>query len=111
MIANTPADQVEHHPCPECEALAGSPCGTGAGKVAANYHTGRFATVPSLKAGLTVKAPADRNPGKRWVQGKPVPVVAEAMPGAAIRIGYARCSAVGPELQSQLDMLARAEGG
>jgi DNA invertase Pin-like site-specific DNA recombinase len=77
--------------------------------VAANYHTGRFALVPALKAELTVKTPADRNPGKPWKQGAPVVQAPEATPGAAIRIGYARCSTVGQELQSQLDMLARAD--
>ncbi|MFK0290029.1 recombinase family protein [Streptomyces sp. NPDC090442] len=108
MTTNHPADQVERHPCPKCDAPAGSPCRTATGKVAANYHTGRFALVPALKAELTVKTPADRNPGKPWTEGKPARV-AEATPGAAIRIGYARCSTVGQELQSQLDMLARAD--
>ncbi|MFE9723496.1 recombinase family protein [Streptomyces sp. NPDC005794] len=104
----TPAEQVERHDCPKCQAPAGSPCRTGAGKVAANYHTGRFALVPALKAELTVKTPADRNPGRAWTQGAPV-AQAEGKPGAAIRLGYARCSTVGQELQSQLDALAGAQ--
>ncbi|MEU2853447.1 recombinase family protein [Streptomyces syringium] len=109
MTTNTTsAEQVERHACPKCEAPAGSPCRTTTGKVAANYHTGRFALVPALKAELAVKTPADRNPGKAWRQGAPVVQSPEEAPGAAIRIAYARCSTVGQELQSQLDMLARA---
>ncbi|MEU3598847.1 recombinase family protein [Streptomyces sp. NPDC006798] len=109
MTTNIPAEQVERHDCPKCTAPAGSPCRTTTGKVAANYHTGRFVLVPSLKAELTVKTPADRNPGKPWKAGDPVPVRPVATPGAAIRVGYARCSTVGQELQSQLDGLARAQ--
>ncbi|MGW1976271.1 zinc finger domain-containing protein [Streptomyces sp. NPDC001889] len=105
----TPAEQVERHDCPKCQAPAGSPCRTGAGKVAAGYHTGRFALVPASKAELTVKTPADRQPGKACTQGAPVAQAPEGKPGAAIRLGCARCSTVGQELQSPLDALAGAQ--
>ncbi|MFC9230566.1 hypothetical protein ACFTZI_16660 [Streptomyces decoyicus] len=107
MTTNAPAIQVERHACPKCDAPAGSPCSTTTCKVAASQHTGRFALVPALKAELTVKTPADRNPGKAWPPGAPVPQAPDAIPGAAIRLGYARGSTVGQELQSQLDMKAR----
>ncbi|WP_435874818.1 zinc finger domain-containing protein [Nonomuraea dietziae] len=42
--------RVEAHDCPmtSCAAPAGSPCRTGKGKVAVQYHTARFRLVPAL---------------------------------------------------------------
>ncbi|MFE9096638.1 hypothetical protein [Streptomyces sp. NPDC007264] len=41
--------RVESHDCPmfTCAAPAGSPCRTGKGKVAIQYHTARFRLVPN----------------------------------------------------------------
>lgn len=100
------ADDVERHPCPRCGVQAGSPCRSRGGAVAGAYHTGRFTKVPRLAKLLRVPTPADRGPGQPWRPGTPPPApVVEDIPGADIRIGYARCSHVTQELDSQLDAL------
>lgn len=56
---------VESHDCPMSTyaAPAGSPCRTGKGKVAIQYHTARFRLVPQLAKALGVPTPALRKPG------------------------------------------------
>ncbi|MFI6031655.1 recombinase family protein [Amycolatopsis magusensis] len=101
--------RVEDHDCPmsSCAAPAGSPCRTGTGRVAVQYHTARFRLVPSLAKALTVATPALRKPGTAWTE-LPRPAAVDDEPAGHARIGYARASTARQSLDTQLDSLARA---
>jgi DNA invertase Pin-like site-specific DNA recombinase len=90
-----------------CAAPAGSPCRTGKGKVAVQYHTARFRLVPHLAKVLNVPTPAIRKPGSVWVE-LPRLAAADAEPAGHVRIGYARASTVRQSLDTQLDSLTEA---
>jgi len=101
--------RVEADGCPmsSCVAPAGSPCRTGRGKVAAQYHTARFRRVPHLAKALAVPVPALRRPGSAWTE-LPRPPAADAVPAGHVRIGYARASTVRQSLDTQADSLRAA---
>ena len=89
-----------------CAAPAGSPCRTGRGRVAAQYHTARFRLVPRLAKALAVPVPPLRRPGAAWTE-LPRPPAAAAAAGH-VRIGYARASTVRQSLDTQTDALRAA---
>src|SRR6266568_481749 len=86
-----------------CAAPAGSPCRTGRGKVAAQYHTARFRLVPRLAKALSIPVPPLRRPGSAWAE---LPRAAAAAATAGhVRIGYARASTARQSLDTQTDSL------
>ena len=97
---------VEANGCPmsSCAAPAGSPCRTGRGWVAAQYHTARFRLVPQLAKALSVPVPPLRKPGSSWTE-LPRPPAPDAAPAGHARVGYARASTIRQSLDTQVDSL------
>jgi DNA invertase Pin-like site-specific DNA recombinase len=108
-VSDDDFQRVEARDCPmsACAAPAGSPCRTGKGKVAVQYHTARFRLVPHLAKTLTVPTPAVRKPGSAWTE-LPRPASRGTAPAGHVRIGYARASTIRQSLDTQLDSLTSA---
>jgi DNA invertase Pin-like site-specific DNA recombinase len=97
---------VEANDCPmsSCAVPAGSPCRTGKGRVAAQYHTARFRLVPRLAKVLSVPVPPLRKPGSAWTElSRPLAATTET--AGHVRIGYARAPTVRQSLDTQTDAL------
>ncbi|MFF3860055.1 hypothetical protein [Streptomyces sp. NPDC002209] len=90
-----------------CAAPAGSPCRTGKGKVAIQYHTARFRLVPQLAKALSVPTPAVRKPGSVWTE-LPRPARAGTQTVGHVRLGYARASTARQSLDAKLDSFAES---
>jgi hypothetical protein len=101
--------RVEANDCPmsSCAAPAGSPCQTGRGKVAAQYHTARFRLVPHLAEALSVPVPPLPRPGSAWAE-LPPPGRGRRDPGRAHADGYARASTIRQSLDTQMEGRLRA---
>ncbi|WP_435835394.1 recombinase family protein [Streptomyces avermitilis] len=94
-------------PAVQMRPPAGSPCRTGKGKVAIQYHTARFRLVPQLAKAFNLPTPAVRKPGSVWTE-LPRPTDAGTEPVGHVRLGYARASTARQSLDSQLDSLTAA---
>lgn len=90
-----------------CAAPAGSPCRTGRGRVAVQYHTGRFRLVPRFAKVLAIAVPPVRRPGATWVE-LPRPAPAGITSAGHVRIGYARASTARQSFDTQTDALTES---
>ncbi|MEV4925061.1 zinc finger domain-containing protein [Streptomyces roseoverticillatus] len=90
-----------------CAAPAGSPCRTGKGKVAIQYHTARFRLMPALAKALNVPTPAVRKSGSPWIE-LPRPWSSSDAPVGHVRMGYARASTTRQSFDTQVDSLTEA---
>ena len=93
---------------PPARAAASSPAArrSRSGAVAGPTTPAASRRCPARQAAAGAD-PADRDPGRPWRPGTPPPApLDDDTPSADIRIGYARCSHLTQELQSQLDALA-----